>query len=112
MKKTTAKSAATSSQKEEAQRKLGHLLSKVDALKLSADSQNSMAAAPSNSAVPNDGMGIIQLDPWLGPWKDEIALRHQKAVKWIEKLDKFEGGLDKFSKVRLAWLSTLISLLC
>lgn len=51
----------------------------------------------SNKAAP-DGTGIIQLDPWLGDFKEPLKERFAKAKKWIETIDQTEGGLEKFSR--------------
>ncbi|KAF2491649.1 alpha-glucan branching enzyme [Lophium mytilinum] len=48
--------------------------------------------------TPNDGTGLVQLDPWLGPFKDALRSRYSKAQQWIKTLDETEGGLEKFSK--------------
>ena len=42
--------------------------------------------------------GVIQLDPWLEPFKDALKSRFSRAQKWIKTIDETEGGLDKFSK--------------
>jgi hypothetical protein len=43
--------------------------------------------------------GVIQLDPWLEPFKDSLKKRYAKAQDWIKKIDETEGGLEKFSRV-------------
>jgi 1,4-alpha-glucan branching enzyme len=58
------------------------------------------AAAKAPTEVPNDGTGVINLDPWLEPFRGELKSRFAKAQDWIKKLDQYEGGLDGFSKVR------------
>lgn len=85
--------------KELEQRKLKSLLSKSDALEMSQNSENNLDSAPSNNAIPDDGTGVVHLDPWLGPWKDEIRHRYDIAKRWIDQFNKYEGGLDQFSKV-------------
>lgn len=69
-----------------------------EALTVTDQSQNTMGAAPSSDQIPDDGTGVVYLDPWLSPFKDEIRTRYETAKKWIETFDKYEGGLDKFSK--------------
>jgi len=49
--------------------------------------------------VPNDGTGVIKLDPWLSPFQDALKRRFSRAQEWIKTIDETEGGLDKFSKV-------------
>lgn len=48
---------------------------------------------------PTDGTAIVELDPWLGPFKDDLRRRFHSANEWIKKLNAHEGGLDGFSKV-------------
>ena len=45
-------------------------------------------------------IGVIKLDPWLGPFKGSLERRYAKAHEWIKKIDDVEGGVEKFSKVR------------
>ncbi|EZF73735.1 1,4-alpha-glucan-branching enzyme [Trichophyton soudanense CBS 452.61] len=45
-----------------------------------------------------DGTGVVDLDPWLEPFKDALRSRYKRATDWIRKIDETEGGLDKFSK--------------
>lgn len=44
--------------------------------------------------------GVLQIDPWLAPFKDALKRRFSKAKEWIKTIDDTEGGLDKFSKAR------------
>ncbi|MCJ1354246.1 MAG: alpha-1,4-glucan branching enzyme [Icmadophila ericetorum] len=48
--------------------------------------------------APADGTGVIQLDPWLEPFKDALKKRYSHAQQWIKTINDHEGGLDKFSK--------------
>ncbi|PWW74916.1 glycoside hydrolase family 13 protein [Tuber magnatum] len=48
--------------------------------------------------MPTDGTGIVEMDPWLGPFKDDLRHRFSKANEWIQKLNSHEGGLKEFSK--------------
>jgi 1,4-alpha-glucan branching enzyme len=43
-------------------------------------------------------LGVIQLDPWLSPFKDALKHRFTKAQNWIKTIDETEGGLEKFSR--------------
>jgi len=65
---------------------------------LNQASENSLAAAPAGQAAAPDGTGVIQLDPWLEPFKDSLKSRYAKAQRWIKTLDETEGGLEKFSR--------------
>ena len=56
---------------------------------------------------PNDGTGVLRLDPWLEPFQDSLRSRFAQTHKWIKTLDEYEGGLDKFSKV-----SSFVFLFC
>jgi 1,4-alpha-glucan branching enzyme len=60
-------------------------------------SANSVLSHPAGEAAP-DGTGIIQLDPWLGDFRDALKSRFAKAQKWIDVINKTEGGLEKFSR--------------
>ncbi|KAK2746215.1 alpha-1,4-glucan branching enzyme [Myotisia sp. PD_48] len=48
--------------------------------------------------APPDGTGIIDLDPWLEPFRDALKSRYAHTMGWIQKIDEHEGGLEKFSK--------------
>ncbi|KAL4754320.1 1,4-alpha-glucan-branching enzyme [Aspergillus terricola var. indicus] len=50
------------------------------------------------STAPSDGTGIIDLDPWLEPFREAIKRRFNYVESWIKTVDEAEGGLDKFSK--------------
>ena len=41
-------------------------------------------------------IGVIQIDPWLSPFKDALRTRYSMAQKWISDINSSEGGLDKF----------------
>ncbi|KZZ96208.1 1,4-alpha-glucan-branching enzyme [Ascosphaera apis ARSEF 7405] len=45
-----------------------------------------------------EGCGVIQKDPWLAPFKDEIKRRYDYTKTWIKQIEETEGGLEKFSK--------------
>ncbi|RAL66501.1 hypothetical protein DID88_006191 [Monilinia fructigena] len=51
-----------------------------------------------SKGIPNDGTGVVQLDPWLEPFKDSLKHRFSKAQGWIKTIDDAEGGLEKFSR--------------
>jgi 1,4-alpha-glucan branching enzyme len=48
--------------------------------------------------VSNTFPGVVELDPWLAPFKDALKSRFAKTQEWIKTIDETEGGLDKFSK--------------
>lgn len=48
---------------------------------------------------PNDGTGVLRLDPWLEPFQDSLRSRYAQTQRWLKTLNEHEGGLDKFSKV-------------
>lgn len=54
--------------------------------------------APPNSSSTDMNQGVLQIDPWLAPFKDALKRRFSKAREWIKTIDDTEGGLDKFSK--------------
>ncbi|KAL2423704.1 1,4-alpha-glucan-branching enzyme [Exophiala dermatitidis] len=65
---------------------------------LNQSSGNSVLAQPSNQEIAPDGTGVVQLDPWLEPYKDALKHRFAKTQEWIKKIDETEGGLEKFSR--------------
>ena len=62
------------------------------------NSENSVLGQGAANGLPNDGTGVIKMDPWLSPFKEELKKRYSKAQDWIKKIDETEGGLDKFSR--------------
>ena len=42
--------------------------------------------------------GVVQLDPWLSPFRDALRSRYSHAQQWIQKLNDTEGGLERFSR--------------
>ncbi|KAI9831241.1 MAG: 1,4-alpha-glucan-branching enzyme [Sarea resinae] len=48
--------------------------------------------------MPTDGTGVVQLDPWLSPFKESLKSRYSHAQKWIQDLNESEGGLEAFSR--------------
>ncbi|KAL7652620.1 alpha-1,4-glucan branching enzyme [Aspergillus niger] len=49
-------------------------------------------------SAPPDGTGVIQLDPWLEPFRDALKQRFQFVESWVKTINETEGGLDKFSR--------------
>lgn len=43
-------------------------------------------------------LGIIDLDPWLGEFREPLKHRFSKAQKWLNDINQHEGGLEKFSR--------------
>ncbi|KZF20603.1 glycoside hydrolase family 13 protein [Xylona heveae TC161] len=66
-------------------------------MSLNQASENSLLVEPS-AQVPADGTGVIQLDPWLSPFKDALRHRFSRAQDWIKQINDTEGGLEKFSR--------------
>ncbi|KAL6720245.1 alpha-1,4-glucan branching enzyme [Lecanora helva] len=65
---------------------------------LNQESDNSVLGETGGNNVPADGTGVIQLDPWLSPFKDALRSRYSQAQKWIKTINDTEGGLEKFSR--------------
>ncbi|MCJ1462318.1 alpha-1,4-glucan branching enzyme [Pseudocyphellaria aurata] len=65
---------------------------------LNQESDNSVMGEPGGNQVPADGTGVIQLDPWLSPFKDALRSRYSRAQRWIKTIEETEGGLEKFSR--------------
>jgi hypothetical protein len=47
----------------------------------------------------DDHLGVVTLDPWLGPYKEGLRSRFSKTQAWIKTIEESEGGLEKFSRV-------------
>uniref|UniRef100_A0A8H7K291 1,4-alpha-glucan-branching enzyme n=1 Tax=Bionectria ochroleuca TaxID=29856 RepID=A0A8H7K291_BIOOC len=58
----------------------------------------SIAGLPDAADIPNDGTGVVKLDPWLEPFSDALRRRFSKTQEWIQTINDSEGGIDKFSK--------------
>ena len=52
----------------------------------------------SMDSMADDAKGVVQLDPWLSPFKDALRRRYGHAQDWIKKIDETEGGLETFSR--------------
>ncbi|KAL8996150.1 MAG: hypothetical protein Q9188_006637 [Gyalolechia gomerana] len=65
---------------------------------LNQASDNSILAQPAGDKTEADGTGVVQLDPWLSPFKDSLRSRYSHAQKWIKTINETEGGLEKFSR--------------
>ncbi|MCJ1234281.1 alpha-1,4-glucan branching enzyme [Varicellaria rhodocarpa] len=65
---------------------------------LNQASANSVMGQTGSSKVPADGTGVIQLDPYLLPYRDALKSRYSHAQRWIKTIDDTEGGLEKFSR--------------
>ncbi|KAK9370515.1 glycoside hydrolase superfamily [Lipomyces kononenkoae] len=54
------------------------------------------------SSKPEDeipeGAGILRIDSWLTPFKFDLVKRYQTAMTWIDRLERDEGGIVKFSE--------------
>ncbi|KAF9345753.1 hypothetical protein BGX26_002772 [Mortierella sp. AD094] len=65
---------------------------------ISAENITSMTtpAVPPPSAIA-DGTGVIQLDPWLAPYKEALQERYASFKKWKDSIDQ-QGGYEKFTR--------------
>ncbi|KAJ3562168.1 hypothetical protein NPX13_g8663 [Xylaria arbuscula] len=64
---------------------------------IAEQSSNTLLSGP-GAGLPNDGTGVVKLDPYLSPFQEPLKRRYAKAQDWIRKLTELEGGLDKFSR--------------
>lgn len=48
--------------------------------------------------LPQDGTGVVKLDPWLEPFSEPLRRRYAKANEWISTIEASEGGLEKFTR--------------
>jgi 1,4-alpha-glucan branching enzyme len=65
------------------------------------NSSNSLDPNQTNGAagdIPNDGTGVVKLDPWLEPFSEALRRRYSKTQDWIKTINDTEGGLEKFSR--------------
>jgi len=46
-------------------------------------------------------LGIVELDPYLTPFEGALRSRYSKTQQWIKTINAHEGGLEKFSRVRV-----------
>merc|ERR1712113_1112917 len=59
---------------------------------------DSLTANPPSNDIPNDGTGVIALDPYLEPHKAALRSRFTKAQQWLKTIQDTEGWLEKFSR--------------
>ncbi|KAF5714462.1 1,4-alpha-glucan-branching enzyme [Fusarium globosum] len=68
---------------------------------IAENSSNSLDPNHSGGAagdIPNDGTGVVKLDPWLEPFSEALRRRFSKTQDWIKTINDTEGGLEKFSR--------------
>ncbi|KAF9569561.1 alpha-1,4-glucan branching enzyme [Mortierella alpina] len=58
--------------------------------------ENKVTAGAAGTSF-EDGTGVIQLDPWLAPYKTALQERYAAFKAWRETIDK-EGGYEKFTR--------------
>ncbi|THC99792.1 hypothetical protein EYZ11_000722 [Aspergillus tanneri] len=51
-----------------------------------------------SQAVPRDGTGVIELDPWLEPFREALQRRFRFVESWVKAIDETEEGLEKYSR--------------
>ncbi|KAK2791474.1 alpha-1,4-glucan branching enzyme [Emmonsiellopsis sp. PD_33] len=57
-----------------------------------------MATTTLAPSKPPDGTGVIQLDPWLEPFRDALKSRFGHTADRIATIKETEGGLAEFAK--------------
>jgi 1,4-alpha-glucan branching enzyme len=45
-----------------------------------------------------DGTGVVKVDSWLEPFSDSLRHRYKAYLAWVDTLNQYEGGLEKFSR--------------
>jgi 1,4-alpha-glucan branching enzyme len=70
----------------------------ADVANASSNSLDPNSSGGAAGDIPNDGTGVVKLDPWLEPFSDALRRRYSKAQDWIKAINDSEGGIDKFSK--------------
>ena len=53
-----------------------------------------------DSTMKNKPLGVFNVDPLLKPYADHLNYRYDQYTKIKENIEKYEGGLDKFSSGR------------
>ncbi|KAI8068333.1 1,4-alpha-glucan-branching enzyme GBE1 [Gongronella butleri] len=48
--------------------------------------------------MQQDGTGLTVLDPWLEPFKEQLAKRYAFYEKWKKTLEDAPGGIEQFTK--------------
>lgn len=52
----------------------------------------------SETTLPTDGTGLIQHDPWLGPYADALRRRFQLCREKRQRIIDAEGSLERFAR--------------
>lgn len=60
--------------------------------------QASTVSSITPGCMADNVLGIIDLDPWLGEFREPLKHRFSKAQKWLNDINQHEGGLEKFSR--------------
>ncbi|KAL1936534.1 hypothetical protein VTP01DRAFT_668 [Rhizomucor pusillus] len=48
-------------------------------------------------SMPKDGTGLVVLDPWLDPFRDQLKARYARYSEWKSRIEK-EGGYKMFTE--------------
>jgi 1,4-alpha-glucan branching enzyme len=48
--------------------------------------------------APQDGTGVVQVDPWLEPYAEALRHRYKGFLQWMDIFNQYEGGLAKFAQ--------------
>jgi len=67
-------------------------------LKLSLRIMSTTSTGSPSRYEPFDSKPVIAIDPYLKPHIPDIATRFRMLQKWLNTIDRAEGGLEKFSK--------------
>ena len=46
----------------------------------------------------SDPVAVVKSDPYLEPFQSALRHRHAYFQQWLDKINKNEGSLDKFSR--------------
>ena len=55
-------------------------------------------SAASTGSSPADGTGLVQHDPWLGPYADALRRRYQLYQEKRQRIIDAEGSLERFAR--------------
>ncbi|KAI9285985.1 1,4-alpha-glucan-branching enzyme GBE1 [Umbelopsis sp. AD052] len=48
--------------------------------------------------MPEDGSGVVVLDPWLEPFKPALQARYKRFQSWVAKINESGKGYENFTK--------------
>ncbi|CAG8494219.1 7431_t:CDS:10 [Ambispora gerdemannii] len=62
------------------------------------DTNESLKQGGDTTNWPTDGTALICIDPWLKPHAPALRQRYAVFKEWADKIEKHEGGYEKFTR--------------